>query len=103
MGVEADTWESDGTLPVGKVVALVVGELSELVKGHAGVVGDNEVLGWGDGTNSDLVWDEEELKVVRNNIGVDHRSGFWVELSVEEESVINSLVDEDFSELGVVS
>ena len=78
VSVEADTWETDGTLPVGEVVALVVGQLAELVKGHAGVVGNDEVLGWSDGTHGNLVWNQKELEVVGHNILVDHRTWLWV-------------------------
>jgi len=99
MGIEADTWETDGTLPVGKVVALVVGQLSELVERHTGVVSDDEVLGWSDGTNGNLVRDQKELEVVGHNILVDHRSWLWVVSAVAEESVIDSFVHEDLSEL----
>jgi hypothetical protein len=99
MGVEADSWETDGTLPVGKVVALVVGQLTELVQRHAGVIGNDEVLSWSDGTNGNLVRDQKELEVVGHNILVDHRSWLWVVSLVAEESVVDSFVDEDLSEL----
>ena len=98
VSVEADTWETDGTLPVGKVVALIVRELTESVKRHAGVVSDDKVLGWGDSTNGNLVRDQKELEVVASDTLVDHRSWLWVVTVVEEESVIDSLVDEDFGE-----
>jgi len=98
MGVEADSWETDGTLPVGKVVALVVGQLTELVQRHAGVIGNDEVLSWSDGTNGNLVRDQKELEVVGHNILVDHRSWLWVVSLVTEESVVDSLVDKDLSE-----
>ena len=99
MGVEADSWESDGTLPVSEVVALIVGQLTEGVQGHASVVGDNKVLGGGDGTNSNLVGDQKELEVVGNNILVDHRTWLGVVLGVQEEPIIDSLVDKDLGEL----
>lgn len=43
--------------------------------------------------------DQKELEVVGHNILVDHRSWLWVVLAVEEESVIDSFVHEDLSEL----
>ena len=103
MGVEADSWETDSTLPVSEVVALIVGQLAEGVERHAGVVSDDEILGWSDSTNGYLVRDQKELEVVGHNILVDHRSWLWVVLGVQEESVVDSLVDKDLSELGLVA
>ena len=100
MGVEADTWETDGSLPVSKVVALVVGQLAELVEAHTGVVRDDKVLGGSDSTDGNLVRDQKELEVVRDDILVDHRSGLGIVGVVEEESVIDSLVDQDLGVLG---
>jgi len=103
MRVEADSWETDGTLPVGKVVALVVGQLTELVKRHSCVIGHNEVLSWSDGTNGNLVRDQKELEVVRDDTLVNHRSWLRVKLAVKEESIINSLIDKDLSKLWLTS
>jgi hypothetical protein len=48
------------------------------------------------------VRNQEEFKVVADNVFVDHRSWFWVELSLEEESVVDSLVHKDLSVLWIV-
>ena len=102
MRIEAWGWNSNSSRPVIIVVALVVSELPELVLGKASVITNNEKFGSRNGTTSNILSDQEKFKMIRYNSLWNNCTGTGVDFTINEESVIDSLVDRDLSEFGVV-
>lgn len=101
MCIKTGSRNTNSSLPIVIIVALVVSKSPELVLSKSSVIRDHKVFGSSNSSTSNVLSNQEEFKIVGNHVLGNDCSRSWVVVAVEE-PIVNSLVHSDFGELWVV-